>query len=139
MVPNPGFLEYHKFGSLSRSDPPSIIVPGSSRPFMMAVIAGLFVSTTVGPSSEFEKNARAGGVLTAVIPVFSPFVKRGTSYNNRPNGNVIWHSCNACHVGFSDWAMPMISSAFAFCCSSSAAFRSFAFLTHSVAYFRMAS
>ena len=81
-------------------DPPSIIIPGSSCPFTMAVIAGLFVSTTVGPSSGFEKKVGAGGVPTAVIPVSSPSVKRGTSRNSRPNGSVIWHSCNVCHVGF---------------------------------------
>jgi deferrochelatase/peroxidase EfeB len=32
----------------------------------MAVIAGLFVSTTVGPSSEFEKNVGAGDVLLLI-------------------------------------------------------------------------
>ena len=70
-------------------DPPSTIVPGSSRPLTIAVIAGPFVSTTVGPSSGFEKKAGAGGLSTAVNPDLSPSVNRVTNCNSRPNGSVI--------------------------------------------------
>ena len=93
-------------------DPPSTIVLGSSYPLTIAVIAGLLVSTTVNPSSGFEKIAGAGGVSTAVIPDFSPSVNQGTNCNSRPNGSVIWHSCNAFHVGFSGWLLSVSFSLF---------------------------
>ena len=41
-------------------DPPSMIVLAISFPFTITVIAGLFVSSTVGPSSGLVKNAGAG-------------------------------------------------------------------------------
>ena len=70
-------------------DPPSIIVPAISFPFTIAVIAGLLVSTTVGPSSGLEKNAGAGvgfGLMTAAC---RSAVNRGTNLSSHANGNTI--------------------------------------------------
>ena len=55
-------------------DPPSTIVPSSSCPLTMAVIARLLVATTTGPSSGFEKKAEAGNGFDEVNSNFSPSV-----------------------------------------------------------------
>ena len=81
-------------------NPPLTIVPDSSPPLIIAVIAELLVFITANPSSEFEKNARASARLDGANADFNPSVNRGTSCSNRPSGNVIWHSCSACHMGF---------------------------------------
>ena len=108
-------------------DPPSTIVPGTSRPLMMAVIVGLLVSTTANPSSRFEKNVGAGAGLGGANADFKPSVNRGTNCSNRPSGSMIWHSRSACHAGFSCCIISVGSSdVFLYSCSS-VTFCSFAF------------
>ena len=70
-------------------DPPSIIVPAISFPFTIAVIAGLLVSTTMGPSSGLEKNAGAGIGLGFMSAACKFAVNRGTNYSSRAKGNTI--------------------------------------------------
>ena len=79
-------------------NPPSTIVLGTSCPLMMIVIAGPLVSTTVSPSSGFEKKAGASAEYGGANTDFSLLVNRGTNCNSRPNNCVIWQSCNAYHV-----------------------------------------
>ena len=71
--PMPSVSQVHQLITFT-SDPPSIIVPSTSLPLMMTVTAGLLVSTTVGPSSEFEKNVGAGSGLCGDNADFNPFV-----------------------------------------------------------------
>ena len=66
-------------------DPPSSIVPGTSHPLVIAVIVGLLVSTTIGPSSGFEKNAGASAGLVGANADFNPSVNQGTNCSNRPS------------------------------------------------------
>ena len=82
-------------------DPPSTIVPGSSRPLIIVVIAELLVSTTAGPSSGLEKKARADAEFCGANVDFKPLVNRGTNCSKRTSGSIIWQSCSAYHVGFS--------------------------------------
>ena len=70
-------------------DPPSTIVPGTSRPLIMAVIVELLVSTTVGPSSGFETKAGAGVGPGGANASFRPSMNWGTNCNNRPSGSMI--------------------------------------------------
>ena len=116
-------------------DPLSTIVRGSSNPLIVAVISGLLVSTTAGPSFGLEKNGGACNEFGGVIAAFSPSVNRGTNCNSRPNDNVIFHSCSACHVGFSSCIVSVSSVGASFCCVTLATFCSLAFSTHSVACF----
>ena len=60
-------------------DPPSTIVPGSSRPLIIVVIAELLVSTTAAPSSRFENNVGANVGLDGANADFNPSVNQGTS------------------------------------------------------------
>ena len=66
-----------------------MIVPGISFPLTIAMIAGLLVSTTAGPSSGLEKNAAAGVGVGLVTAACKSAVNRGTNCSNRANGSTI--------------------------------------------------
>ena len=120
-------------------DPRSTIIPGSSRPLIITLIVGLLMSTTVGPSSRFEKNVEVGVGLDGANADFNSSLNRDTSCSNRPNGNVIWHSYIACHVGFSSCVFSVGSSIALLCSFISVTFRLLDSSIHSVVCFGMAS
>ena len=97
------------------------------------------MSTTVSPSSGFEKNVGASARLDEANTDFNPLVNRGTSCSNQPSGNVIWYSCSACHAGFSGCAISVSPSTACVCSFILVTLCSLAFLIHSVVCFRMAS
>ena len=55
----------------------------------VAMIVGLLVSTTAGPSSGLEKNIGVGVGFGSVTVVRRPAVNRGTNYSRRANGSTI--------------------------------------------------
>ena len=70
-------------------NPPSMIVLAISLPFTITVIAGLLLSTTVGPSSGLEKNVDVGVGFGLMTVSYRSSVIRGTNWSRRANGSTI--------------------------------------------------
>ena len=119
-------------------DPPSIIILGTSLPLMMTITVGLLMSTTVGPSSELEKNDGVASKLCGDNANFNPSINLGTNCKSQPSGSIIWHCCKACHVGLLS-VLPIDSSTVLAYSFNSSMFLWLACCIHSMAYFRSAS